>query len=354
MSVAWEWIVRGRSMKASGDASYALLGAKCVWEQVRALSRQIDGVRNREDIECVHRARVASRRLRTAFALFRNCFSAKKLRRWRGEIRRLTEALGEARDRDVQIEFVRGVLDGTGNDADRPGLARMLLRLEQRRDALQPAVVKALDRLAKSRVLGEIRDACKRMASGGRTHEAPAPGRYVLRQARRRILRRLEELLAYGGCLLDPGDLKRHHEMRIAAKRLRYVMELSKDFYDGRLDEIIRAAKHLQTLLGEIHDCDVWAAELAQFADEERQRTVAYHGDDGPFEPLRVGIDHLLQERRERREETFTELAAAWRSLDERKVWRDLVETVVLNVKRSAEPAQQECEETRSEETGGT
>ncbi|MFQ6042085.1 MAG: CHAD domain-containing protein, partial [Candidatus Poribacteria bacterium] len=56
-----------------------------------------------DDIEYVHRMRVASRRLRSGFALFEECFPPKRLKRWRKQIRRVTRALGDARYTDVQI-----------------------------------------------------------------------------------------------------------------------------------------------------------------------------------------------------------------------------------------------------------
>ena len=74
-----------------------------------------------EDIEYVHRARVASRRLRAALAMFRDGFDAQTWKRWRKQVQRLTGGLGEARDKDVQIEFVRGVLAGLGRHGQAAG-----------------------------------------------------------------------------------------------------------------------------------------------------------------------------------------------------------------------------------------
>ena len=58
------------------DSGYRLLAARYIRRQVRQLAEQLDGVRAAEDIEFVHRARVATRRLRAALRLFGKCFRA--------------------------------------------------------------------------------------------------------------------------------------------------------------------------------------------------------------------------------------------------------------------------------------
>ena len=45
--------------------------------------------------------------------------------------------------------------------------------------------------------------------------------------------------------------------MRIAAKRLRYVLEITESCFGEEAVAARRAAKELQTILGDIHDCDV-------------------------------------------------------------------------------------------------
>ena len=71
-----------------------------------AFSQEIEGVKSRQDIEYIHRMRVASRRLRAALPLFASCIPEKKYRSWMLEIQKITRALGDARDTDVQIAFI--------------------------------------------------------------------------------------------------------------------------------------------------------------------------------------------------------------------------------------------------------
>src|SRR6478752_5759909 len=56
---------------------------------------------------------------------------------------------------------------------------------------------------------------------------------------------------------LRPESVKQQHDMRIAAKRLRYVLEAT-EFCFSRTGEVARRrARELQGILGELHDCDV-------------------------------------------------------------------------------------------------
>jgi len=85
------------------DLSYRLLAARFIRRQVKQLGEQFDGIRQGEDVEYLHRARVASRRLRAALRMFHDCWGPKKMKGWRKAIRRVTRGLGDARDKDVQI-----------------------------------------------------------------------------------------------------------------------------------------------------------------------------------------------------------------------------------------------------------
>ncbi len=77
---------------------------------LEAFSKEIEGVKNAQDIEHIHRMRVASRRLRAALPLFVSCMPEKKYHQWLLEIQKITQALGYARDTDVQIAFITKLL----------------------------------------------------------------------------------------------------------------------------------------------------------------------------------------------------------------------------------------------------
>ena len=295
-------------MKKPVDARYRLLIATAVRGQARRLGKQIKGVRGGgEDIEFVHRARVACRRLRVALGMSDGAVGAGKVKKWRKEIRRLGRSLGRARDRDVQIEFV-GAMQGLVSDkSQRPGVGRVLLRLRQERAQLQEDVIAAADRFRDSGAMKAMSKLQVR-AGGDDSDEAVA-------RMGRRIRAGCKKLTACEGCLARGEDRKGHHAMRIAGKQLRYTMEICRDACGGRLGAAIEGLRRFQQLLGEVCDCDVWIAQLPDLWAGERDRTIAYLGDDRAMGRLARGFDFLLQDRMDRRREVFAELVAYWPEL---------------------------------------
>ncbi len=79
-----------------------------------------------------------------------------------------------------------------------------------------------------------------------------------LRPNAARIVRtRLDELRSFTPAALEPAASTAQHDMRIAAKRLRYVLEIAGPCFGSEAKAARDAAKRLQSVLGDIHDCDV-------------------------------------------------------------------------------------------------
>lgn len=293
--------------------------------QVKQLAAQLDGVRAAEDIEFVHRARVATRRLRSALRMFEGCFRHKKARRWRTAIRRTTIQLGDARDRDVQIEWLCSTLATLTAKECFPGISHILVLLEREREQLQRKVVKAVDRIEAQGVLRDIRRTTTRILLDTNLESDMVATPVACARTGKHIRRQLDALLQYQGSLGDPNDREQHHAMRIAVKRLRYTLEIARPVCPGQLDEALDAAKTVQSLLGDIHDCDVWLEDLDAFADSERQRIAAMFGHAGRFSHLEPGIDYLRQDRQSHRQATFARLVEFWADLGRRQLWERLV-----------------------------
>lgn len=87
--------------------------------------------------------------------------------------------------------------------------------------------------------------------------------RAPLRPNAARIVRtRLDELRSFEAQALDPSAAEAQHDMRIAAKRLRYVLEITETCFASEAEEARRAARRLQGALGDVHDCDVMLARV--------------------------------------------------------------------------------------------
>jgi CHAD domain-containing protein len=306
------------------DPGYRLFAAQYIRRQAKQLAKQLDGVRAAEDIEFVHRARVTTRRLRAALRMFDGCFAPKRIKRWRKAIRRTTTALSDARDRDVQIELLCGALSELSAKECFPGIARILVGLEHDRERLQRRVVKAVGRLRAKGVLREMRRLGKNIIRKSDSTPQTVQTPLALAQIGQHILRQLERLLQQQHSLANPDDRAGHHAMRIAAKRLRYTLEISRAMCPGRLDEAVEAIKRVQTLLGDVHDCDVWLDHLDAFAAAERKRITAMFGHPGRFLHLQAGIEYLQKDRSGHRQQAFQELVEYWAELDRRGFWDEL------------------------------
>ncbi len=90
---------------------------------------------------------------------------------------------------------------------------------------------------------------------------------------RRVILVRLDELYGFEDKARDPANVEELHDMRIAAKRLRYLLELSGPLFGAEAKRSAKVVKSLQDVLGEIHDCD----ELLEVAHARGLDPLAAH-----------------------------------------------------------------------------
>jgi CHAD domain-containing protein len=98
----------------------------------------------------------------------------------------------------------------------------------------------------------------------------------TLADAAERIVRvRLDELYSFMPRALDPGEVEALHDLRIAAKRLRYVLEVTGPFLGEFAPKAAKRARDIQDLVGEIHDCDVQLPQVLELIGELRARDAA-------------------------------------------------------------------------------
>lgn len=93
---------------------------------------QVPGVRRADDIEHLHDLRVSARRLRAVLEVFEGAFPKKRHRSALDEIKQRTERMGDARDLDVQLEFLEGFLEAAA-PGERPGVEWLVATLRAER-----------------------------------------------------------------------------------------------------------------------------------------------------------------------------------------------------------------------------
>jgi len=109
----------------SADRPYAEAAARIVSVRADELTENAQGVLDTGDIERVHDMRVATRRLRAALEIFEPCFPAEAYDETLREVKRLADALGERRDRDVAIATL-GAFNEQMPAPDRRGIGSLI------------------------------------------------------------------------------------------------------------------------------------------------------------------------------------------------------------------------------------
>jgi len=303
------------------DLSVQRYAANALAQRLGQMREQIAPVRKANDIEAVHQMRVASRRLRAALAIFLDALPKGKAKRWRKQVRKVTSALGAARDADVQIDFVDKVLEQTDDHKLHAGLKRLKLRLSQRRDRMQSKVDAAMDELERSALFTTMPRDLHAINVEAQMAGVDEQSDALRRHARCVIQRRLEELLAYEQFVNQPHMTEPLHEMRIAAKRLRYTMEVFAPVYAGQLDRPLKHIKRVQSQLGDLHDMDVWIESLPTFLEAERKRHLDFHGRLSGFSRIRPGVEYLLEYCIGERLKAYEAFRGTWAKLTRRKFW---------------------------------
>lgn len=248
--------------------SYCHYGCQTLLKLVPTLESQIEGVVEGEDVECVHKIRVASRRIRAALPMFKECFPPKKYRKWLKQIKQITKFFGEARDLDVQISFTQEYLKNHQTSSSRASVESILDNLIDRRKNIQETVPNEIKKFRDSDVLEKIDCLCTKSTTD--QTNAPFDSQATLQEAYGHISAKMQDFLDMEFCVHNEEDILNHHKMRIRGKWLRYTMEVFSPLYADKLSSEIKLAKQFQDTLGEMHDCDVWVESIPKLEAQNK------------------------------------------------------------------------------------
>lgn len=275
--------------------------------------RNYEGVTDFEgDVEIVHRMRVATRRLRSAFELFHEAFDLKAVKGTKRQLRRLARLLGKVRDRDVLIEHMGKHLE-TVPEQDSAAFARLIAVWRDER--LQH--VRTLEQHVTSDAFPALLLSLQRIIDDGAA-DAPVPphnqAMVPLRIGDRGpvlLLSRYTDILAFAP-IISTATLDMLHSLRIHCKQFRYALEFLRDLLGKDVSLLLDDVVAMQDILGGIQDAQTAGMLISDFIDslEQRQLQVTFTERINPAPLL-----HYLAMRQTEKFSLLAEVDAAWQRL---------------------------------------
>ncbi len=254
------------------------------------------GLRANLDTEFLHDFRVAIRRTRSLLGQIKHVFPPDVVEHFSTEFSWVGRLTGPPRDLDVLGLVVREH-QGDVPAGDMAALTACLGRVQQEEHS---RLVEALDS-----------DRYRRLLSAWKTFlERPAPsepqacnaGRRLAEVVSRRAWRLSRRIDRSARTLDEHAAAARLHEVRINAKKLRYLVDVAPTFCDATdLDRILAALKKLQRVLGDFNDAQVQQERLLDCG----RALVASGGPPGAL----LAVWRLAEQSRQRRERLRGEVA---------------------------------------------
>ncbi|MGE3841155.1 MAG: CHAD domain-containing protein [Vicinamibacterales bacterium] len=215
------------------------------------------GVRADLDTDFLHDFRVAVRRTRSLLGQLKGALAADAVAHFKTEFRSLARATGPTRDLDVLLLSLHKPI--AGMPAKHVATLRGLVCTRRRREHRRLLRVLESDRyqvlLADWHKFLEIPS-----PEAARPAQATQP---LIVLASRRIWRLYRRLVDEASAIHADTPAAALHEIRIDAKKLRYVIDAARTLYDRRhLERVIGSLKRTQRVLGEFNDAQVQARYL--------------------------------------------------------------------------------------------
>ena len=278
---------------------------------------------NPDDAMALHDFRVALRRLRTTLRAYRPLLDDSVHGKPHKRLGKIAEGTNRVREAEVALEWLRPLVTGM-TQGQRVGLHWLIERIEARR-------VKDLERCltdTRASFTQAMRKLHKGLVAYRQTVQtepslSDASFAAVLRTAAVEQARELDQLLGE----IQHTEDEAAHRARIAAKRLRYVVEPVRGTLTG--GELISRLKAIQDLLGELHDLQelektVRAAVGAAAAERAEQLLDTTLAEPAALAPPRrrgkqAGLVEIAKRIRARQAELFATLRNEW--LGSKRTW---------------------------------
>ena len=244
--------------------------------QMKTLNEYHRAVLDLGDVEAVHKMRVTTRRLQASLDLLEGQFKVRRLKR---RLRAWRRALSQVRNYDVFLEMIEKEASARRR-AHREQFELVKSILEGRRTQRAVKVKKYLESVSVTEIatgLGLSASVADEQAQDNNLSVAedvkpvsvdPVQATLVVDEvkvaeyAAERLDQRLAEfqaLVATSHPTTDPTEL---HQLRIAAKRIRYLLEIVAQMGFGNTSSALAWLRRLQDRIGDWHDFEALEEEI--------------------------------------------------------------------------------------------
>lgn len=231
--------------------------------QVGSLQAYDEGVRS-DAPDAVHKSRVAARRLRSVLRVFAPVFDPSVARPLAEELRWYGLVAGASRDLEVLAEHVAATLADLAGAVDQGGVDQVLRHLAEKHSSAHGALVAALETDRYAALQRSLADFVAAPPLSGRrrkpTHDVVA---VCLAKAIGRVRRRADAAQS------RPNDLAPWHEVRKAAKAVRYACEALAEAYGPEATASAKRWEAVTEALGDAQDTVVASEALTELAGRD-------------------------------------------------------------------------------------
>jgi len=236
-----------------------------------------------DDPDALHDFRVALRRLRSLVRAYRPQLKGGAPKRLRRRLRQVSSGTNEGRDAEVLLDWLR-VQHESLSARERVGWRWLVARVEAREREAAEALPNLAARFRKVEQRLRRRLATYRLTVELEANGAAAAHSFgaVTAAALRALAADLEARFS-DAPVPEPEDAAAVHSARIAAKRLRYLLEPVANEAGAEL--VLERLRALQDLLGELndaHNATLAMAKAVEAAGAERSRELFEKALEGP------------------------------------------------------------------------
>ena len=213
-----------------------------LFSQWMELERLRKVVLKRKATEDIHDLRVASRRIRATLALFAPFIRDRLLKQLSRKLKRFTSELGRLRNIDEALIYF------APHETTLPDLHKALLAA--RRSELK-LVLQNLKQFSISEVDQMLRLVVKDISGYSQSNELDSIIPTYLSQI---AVTRFQDLYNILPSATDPGNSETRHDLRIAVKKWRYLLESMSHVFRHNYLDAIDLLKEYQSILGRLND----------------------------------------------------------------------------------------------------